>query len=248
MKIKKVMISIALAIMFLTIAGIGTIAHDNPDNDHPNIQSITFLHFAHGKDPQILFEGEDLGDKPIQTYYNFISKDAKWKTTEEYYINPTNNDGLSEGDIVSAITSAISEWESYTPDIFGEYISSTDKSGLNEDGENIIYFGDYPVGGVIAVCRIYGTLNGPRQYREIIEFDIMFDTDFTWGNADIDSSVMDLENIATHELGHAVGLGDIYQDWCTEQTMYGFSSEGETKKRTLEFGDIAGIQALYSAS
>ena len=56
---------------------------------------------------------------------------------------------------------------------------------------------------------------------------------------------MDFENIATHELGHAVGLGDLYND-CTEETMYGYASYGETKKRTLEAGDITGIKKLYS--
>ena len=34
-------------------------------------------------------------------------------------------------------------------------------------------------------------------------------------------------------------------DTCTEATMYRFTQEGETKKRTLNAGDIAGIQALY---
>jgi hypothetical protein len=32
---------------------------------------------------------------------------------------------------------------------------------------------------------------------------------------------------------------------CTEETMYAFATEGETKKRSLHTGDIAGIQVLY---
>ena len=58
---------------------------------------------------------------------------------------------------------------------------------------------------------------------------------------------MDLENIATHELGHGLGLGDLYKDACSDVTMFGYSTEGETKKRTLEPADIAGIQELYGA-
>jgi hypothetical protein len=57
---------------------------------------------------------------------------------------------------------------------------------------------------------------------------------------------MDFENIATHELGHSVGLGDLYTDACSEQTMYGYADNGETKKRTLEAGDIKGVQELYA--
>lgn len=59
---------------------------------------------------------------------------------------------------------------------------------------------------------------------------------------------MDLQNIATHEMGHAIGLADIYTSECSEVTMYGSSSMGETKKRTLAAADISGIRALYGLS
>lgn len=75
----------------------------------------------------------------------------------------------------------------------------------------------------------------------------MFDTDFTWGDATIDPAVMDLQNIATHEIGHGAGLDDVYDLACSEVTMYGYSDYGETKKRTLEEPDITGIQELYGA-
>lgn len=32
---------------------------------------------------------------------------------------------------------------------------------------------------------------------------------------------------------------------CSKETMYGYASEGETKKRTLNSGDIQGINNLY---
>jgi len=56
---------------------------------------------------------------------------------------------------------------------------------------------------------------------------------------------MDVQNIATHELGHGLGLGDLYQTTAWQETMYGYSDNGETMKRDLYLGDIAGIQALY---
>lgn len=56
---------------------------------------------------------------------------------------------------------------------------------------------------------------------------------------------MDAQNIATHEIGHGAGLGDLYANKDAEQTMYGYSSLGETKKQTLECGDIKGITKLY---
>jgi hypothetical protein len=73
----------------------------------------------------------------------------------------------------------------------------------------------------------------------------MFDNDFIWGNADINPAVMDFLNIAVHEIGHGFGLDDLYTLGAMQETMYGYSTEGETKKRTLNTGDIAGIQAMY---
>ena len=79
----------------------------------------------------------------------------------------------------------------------------------------------------------------------MFEFDILFDTDFAWGDAIVDSTVMDLQNIATHELGHCFNLADIYDTSLDYLTMYGYSTEGDIEKRSLADGDIAGIQSLF---
>ena len=76
---------------------------------------------------------------------------------------------------------------------------------------------------------------------------MLFNTRFDWRKASLDPTKMDLQNIATHEFGHSVGLGDLYSSTCSEVTMYGYSTEGETKKQTLEEPDITGLQVLYGA-
>ena len=55
---------------------------------------------------------------------------------------------------------------------------------------------------------------------------------------------MDSLNIANHEAGHVAGM-DHPAKKCTEETMYPFAEQGETKKRTLHTGDIQGIKELY---
>ena len=52
-------------------------------------------------------------------------------------------------------------------------------------------------------------------------------------------------HIETHELGHGAGLDDIYQSPAYQETMYGYSSLGETIKRDLYTGDKTGITKLY---
>ncbi len=115
------------------------------------------------------------------------------------------------------------------------------------DGHNEMMWGDVSSPGAIAVTIVWGIFYGPPSGRELVEWDMVFDNvDFpNWGDATVDFSVMDFENIAIHELGHSAGLADLYTGQCSEQTMYGYASYGETKKRDLGVGDINGIKALY---
>ena len=55
-------------------------------------------------------------------------------------------------------------------------------------------------------------------------------------------SLFDIQNIATHEIGHAINLGHVSDKL---QSMYPSSLAGETLKRTLGNGDIRGISNLY---
>src|SRR5699024_8463860 len=52
---------------------------------------------------------------------------------------------------------------------------------------------------------------------------------------------MDLQSIATHEIGHNLGLG--HSDY-RDATMY-FAYQGGTGARSLSEDDIAGVCALY---
>jgi len=53
-----------------------------------------------------------------------------------------------------------------------------------------------------------------------------------------------VQDIATHEFGHWVGLDDLYSDADKDLTMYGFGAGGELKKRTLGTGDADGANAV----
>ena len=92
---------------------------------------------------------------------------------------------------------------------------------------------------------MWGVFNGPPFARELVEWDQVYDDmDFDWSSSG-EADKMDFENIASHELGHTVGLGHP-DDSCTQETMFRFAGLGETNKRTLEAGDIAGVSDLYS--
>lgn len=192
------------------------------------------IHYAKpanpGKNPQ------------TQTCYKLLG--VKWKILPvNYIINPTNPQGLEESFITNTISTSAETWDAVTStELFNNlYTVNYDVQYGVQDYKNAISFGNYPNENVIAVTSIWYT----RVGKQIVEFDILFDTDFSWGDATLNPLLMDLQNIATHELGHSAGLNDIYTSICSAVTMYGYSNYGETQKRTLEQPDITGLQKIY---
>ncbi len=168
---------------------------------------------------------------------------VKWATLPvNYVINPTNS-GLDPTFVTSTIQTSAETWDLATSqELFNDaYTTNSSAQYGVQNYQNAIAFGNYPTANVIAVTSVWYTRVGKR----IVEFDMMFDTDFAWGDATIDSTKMDLQNIAVHELGHSVGLADLYSTACSEVTMYGYSAYGEIDKRSLENPDITGLQKMY---
>jgi len=110
------------------------------------------------------------------------------------------------------------------------------------NGVNLMYFDPTPPDGGGYVAANYHWVSGGNMS----ESDIVFNEAYTWNSTGIPtSSQMDIENIATHELGHTLCLEDLYGGAHSTKTMYGYVSNGEYNKRTLHSDDIAGIQAIY---
>ena len=94
---------------------------------------------------------------------------------------------------------------------------------------------------------MWGVWWGPPAGRYIIEVDVLLSNlYYTWGDATLNQSLMDLQNILTHELGHGAGMDDVYKPPALQETTFGYSTEGETTKRDLYIGDKLGIAKLYS--
>jgi len=215
------------------------------------LTKVTFIHFkkGHGKPPDA-GGGKGGGKKQEQGYYTYIAKGAKWRTVEDLRLNPSCDENLSQPLITNAVEAGLDEWE--TPgnavfDIFGTVV--LDPSATYNDGAyrgcNTISFGSYGDPDVIAITTVWGYFSGPISQREIVEAHILMNDDFVWGDASAGPVVMDVQNIVTHELGHCAGMGDLYESPAGEETMYGYSTEGELKKRDLYKGDITGIINLY---
>jgi len=178
--------------------------------------------------------------------FSFLANGLKWKITEDFIVNTSNQDGLSETFVNAAVDAAVNEWDSQVSfDIFGTRIVNNEFNQIGFDGTNVILFGEITDARVIAAVIAFGVAEGKPNDRQLEEWDmILNDAYITFGDAFDDASVFDLQNIITHELGHSAGL-DHPPDSCGEETMYRFAQEGETKKRTLNIGDEQGIKRLY---
>ena len=163
----------------------------------------------------------------------------------KYVINPGNPFGLTQDFITSTLYRSTETWDNATStELFSNtyQLDPSARWGIY-DGRNSMVFGNnYADSRAIAVTTYWRSFMGKR----LLEFDISFETDYTWGDATIDPSKMDLQNIAVHEIGHGIGLADLYNS-CTQETMYGYSGYGETRKRDLNSGDISGLQNLYGS-
>lgn len=198
------------------------------------IERIDFIHYAKPENPA----------KPGGTNTCYKLMGVKWPTLPvSYVVNPLNPGSLSEEFVMNSITTSTQTWDAATSSqlfSLSPAINYTAQYGVF-DSKNSIVFGPYADNNAIAVTSVWYTRVGKR----IVEFDIIFNTYYNWGDATIAPNVMDLQNIATHELGHSVGLSDIYASTCSAVTMYGYSWNGDIEKRTLEQADITGLQRMY---
>ena len=236
MKNKLFGVTIAI-ILLVSIISVGIAAANEKEKSNgkdKDIERIDFIHYAKTNNA-----------KPASpsTCYKTFGKLSPLPAN--YVINPTNPQGLDPSFITSAISTSAETWDASTSkELFNNLYTIDYAENYGErDYKNVISFGDYGNSGVIGVTSIW--LKRTGRTRQIVEFDILFNTDYIWGDASIDPTKMDLQNIAIHEIGHGLGLDDIYLSTCSAVTMFGYSGYGETDKRTLETPDITGLRSLY---
>ena len=213
--------------------------------DGKTVEGIMALHHRDGHTG-----GPGGGEETTNSCFSYIGGRAvPWTSVEPWEVNPTNDYGISDIAVKTILSQSIDKWENESSsDILGDgtivntpLIADT----ISPDDLNEVYFADITDENVIAVTIVWGVFNGPPFARGLVEWDQVYDhdDDWTWAtNGDANS--MDFENVATHELGHSVGMGHA-GDTCEEETMFWATWNGDISRRTLHTGDIAGIQQLY---
>ena len=182
------------------------------------------------------------------TCYTYITSGAKWRSEESWGISTVN---APVTDVTNILVNAVGQWEnadapanSIMSSFDNNMIVDAGSIGVMMNDKNEVAFGDIAENGVIAATWVWRTTAGPPSQRYIAEWDQLYDVvSFNWNNNG-DTNSMDFANIATHEIGHAVGMGHPAST-CTLETMYAYANNGETIKRDLHDGDIIGVNRLY---
>lgn len=237
----------AIAILLFIVAVSATMIIPMSDTGKANSQA---------QEHSPVFNDEDIGRidfihyakptgavKPPKTTTCYKLMGVSWKSLPvSYVINTTTEENHGATFVETAIKDGAEAWDTASSkELFNDaYTIDTHAEYGQFDGKNVIQFSNYDDSNVIAVTSVWYY----RPTRGIVEFDMLFNEYYSWGDAD-EGYYMDVQNIATHEMGHAVGLADLYTNSCGEVTMFGYSGYNETKKRDLEPQDITGLQKIY---
>src|SRR3954471_6605623 len=158
-----------------------------------------------------------------------------------YYINPANLD-LPTSAIEPAIRSAADAWRLQSGASFAFAFAGYSAETTNtNDGINLIMFRNASSGSAIATT--YTWFSGSTM----IDADMVFwDAGFQFftGSSGCSGGFY-IEDVATHEFGHALGLG---HSTGAAATMYPSISTCSQQSRTLDADDIAAVLSIYPAA
>ncbi len=191
----------------------------------------------------ILFAGFLGTTGVLQAYTTFCGTHPGLMSS--YMINPNFSDAAtgSAQDQIDALNRAADEWTTNGESQFQWFYNgqSTKNSVNTSDGTNVIY-ADPGAGGSTLAETWCASAGG-----QITGWDMLFyDGDKTWATNPT-SGQYDLEGVAVHEFGHALGLGHSASNGATMFPSTG-SGQSSINLRSIENDDKAGIQFLYGTN
>jgi hypothetical protein len=174
--------------------------------------------------------------------FAYVAYGWKWQNGQApYYINPANLD-VSTSAAITAIEAGAAAWSSQTLAPFGfYYMGTTTGNTVTNNGKNEVFFRNASNGSAIATTY-YWSSGGTALDADIVFWDGAYK--FFTGSSGCSGGFY-IEDIATHEFGHALGLG---HSSVSDATMLAAVPYCGTSDRSLANDDKAGAEAVYTTT
>lgn len=175
---------------------------------------------------------------------NLSGKTLNWSSsTISWRLNTAGSDNVADGSHEAAIQAAFDEWQNVSGSAIRFSRGSDTSSKSAGTSSHVIFFdesngsGFFPAGsGIVAITPIsYDTGNG-----RILDADIIFNGRDWNFSTDGTPGTYDIQDIATHEIGHFVGLD---HSPVLSGTMWPYVSQGQTLHRSLTGDEHSGAKA-----
>jgi hypothetical protein len=178
--------------------------------------------------------------------WNSANPQIRWYLRDDSYLM---DEGLTAESVANAITAASNTWDANSnqnlfADVDTVTVSTTVKADA-KDGKNTQSFRPLSSGwtGALAYSRIWYSYAKVDGRYSATESDISYNTQYSWSTSG--TSNYDVQTVALHEMGHTLGLADLYGKAAykgdTDQIMHRYTGV----KRSLGNGDKNGLWTLY---
>ncbi len=190
--------------------------------------------------------------KPITTRATtqlYVINGKRWNTYNPQLKFVLRNDaemtkkGLITPNVIREIKTALNTWDDASKqNLFLDSNTVTTNPTIQADVYNKVNTLSWKLftNSCIAYSRTWYKNTLIDGYKTAVDSDIVFNTKYPWRTEGTIGA--DVQTIALHEMGHSLGLGDLYSSEASKQAMYGYYTK---MWRTLGEGDKTGVNILY---